>query len=90
MATCALPPRQVISRPVEGIYTRQTHITPTTVDITETIVIEPAPMTRPIEHLSSEQKVEVLQWALARAQVELKAERRSRRGLRRLTLSKTF
>jgi hypothetical protein len=48
----------------------------------DTYIFEPAPMTRPIEALSSEEKVEVLERALLRARQAMKAERR--RGLRRL------
>lgn len=78
-------------RSIDGVYRKVTRITPTEVSVEETTVFfEPAPMTRPIEHLSAEDKMLVLQRALARAQVELRAERRSRRGLRHLTLEKTF
>jgi hypothetical protein len=48
----------------------------------DTYVFEPAPMTRPIEALSPEEKVEVLERALLRARQAMKAERR--RGLRRI------
>jgi len=51
----------------------------------DTYIWEPAPMTRPIEALSSEEKVQVLEQALIRAQVALKAERR--RGFRRRVLN---
>lgn len=51
----------------------------------DTYVWEPAPMTRPIEALSSEEKVRVLEQALVRAQQALKAERR--RGFRRRVVS---
>ncbi|MFZ2126055.1 MAG: hypothetical protein WAV04_00905 [Candidatus Microsaccharimonas sp.] len=85
-------PRSVhAARRVMGdIYVRRTRVTDEYVEVTETYIAEPAPMTRPIEHLSPEDKVEVLQRALARAQVELKAEHRSRRGLRKLTLTKVL
>lgn len=75
-------------RVVGDVYIRQTRVTNDYVEVTETLISEPAPMTRPIEHLSIEDKVEVLGRALARAQTELKLERRSRRGLRKLTFIK--
>lgn len=96
----ARPDFRPARRAVDGIlYTRRTTTLTTPTGVTETIVdetitsvptFEPAPMTRPIEHLSPEGKIEVLQRALARAQIELKAEKRSRKGLRHLTLTKGF
>lgn len=84
-------PRSVgATRRIVGVaHIRQTKVTDTYIEVTETYsVVEPAPMTRPVECLSTEEKIEALTRALARAQVELKLERRSRRGLRKLTFIK--
>lgn len=51
----------------------------------DTYIWEPAPMTRPIEALTSEEKVQVLERALVRARMAAKAERR--RGFRRRVLN---
>lgn len=94
------PPARPVSRParraVDGIfYTRRTTVINDPSGVTETIVdetitsipqLEPAPMTRPIEHLSREAKDEVLQKALSMAERELKKERRKRRDLKRFSL----
>lgn len=50
------------------------------------VSVEPAPMTRPVEHLSPEAKNEVLQRALLTARRELKKERRKRRDIKRFSL----
>jgi sortase (surface protein transpeptidase) len=77
------------------VYTRQTQmvsdILPNQkVIVTETFTTdyqsEAAPMTRPIESLSSRQKNDVLQKALFIAERDLKKERRKRRDIKRFSL----
>lgn len=94
------PPARPALRPqgraVEGIfYTRRTTVINSPSGVTETVVdetitsipaLEPAPMTRPIEHLTPDAKSEVLQKALAMAERELKKERRQRRDIKRFSI----
>jgi LPXTG-site transpeptidase (sortase) family protein len=77
------------------VYTRQTQmmsdILPNQkVIVTETFTTdyrpEAAPMTRPVESLSSKQKNDVLQKALFIAERELRKERRKRRDIKRFSL----
>lgn len=55
---------------------------PVIVEQVEVIVVEPLPMIRPIEALTPEEKVAVLERALFRARQEARLERRS--GRRRI------
>ena len=77
--------RPIIRRSVSLVSFPQPNTEPIQVVEVDTYVWEPAPMTRPIEALTSEEKVLVLEQALIRAQAHLKAERR--RGFRRRILN---
>lgn len=77
--------RTFYQRPVAVVSLNEPVGTPVRVVEIDTYVFEPAPMTRPIESLSAEEKVQVLEQALIRARRGLKAERR--RGLRRRILT---
>lgn len=76
--------RPVARRPVTVFRLQQTESAPIKVVEIDTYIFEPAPMTRPIEALSSEEKVMVLERALLRARQSMKAERR--RKLRRIII----
>ncbi len=53
---------------------------------TITVIVEPAPMTRPIESLSPAEKLSVMERALARAQAEVARERRRRLDMKRFSI----
>lgn len=55
----------------------------TSIEVIETksFVVEPAPMTRPIESLSAEEKIRALERALRRARQSARAERKGRRRI---------
>jgi LPXTG-site transpeptidase (sortase) family protein len=98
--TLRVPVRSMsdVQRPLavqRTVYTRQTQMVSDVllnqkVIVTETFTTdyqsEAAPMTRPIESLSSRQKNEVLQKALFIAERDLKKERRKRRDIKRFSL----
>lgn len=78
--------RPVATRSVSFVSVTQPFTEPVQVVEIDTYVWEPAPMTRPIESLSSEEKVAALERALALARMEWKRERRKHRGFRRFLI----
>jgi hypothetical protein len=76
--------RPIATRTISVVSVNQ----PTTAEAVQVVEIdtytwEPAPMTRPIEALTSEEKVAALERALSLARMEWKIERRKHRSLRR-------
>ncbi|MEO6109560.1 MAG: hypothetical protein ABIP50_00930 [Candidatus Saccharimonadales bacterium] len=58
------------------VYTEKIIVTPTQIIEVDTITFEPTPMVRPIESLTPDEKVLVLERALNRARNEARLERR--------------
>lgn len=58
------------------VYTEQVFVTPNSVIEVDTISFEPTPMVRPVESLTPEEKIRVLERALSRAHAEARLERR--------------
>jgi hypothetical protein len=75
--------RPIAPRTVSVVSVSQPTIEPVQVVEIDTYTWEPAPMTRPIEALTSEEKVAALERALSLARLEWKMERRKHRSLRR-------
>lgn len=75
--------RPVVTRTVSVVSVRRPVAQPVEIIEVDTYVFEPTPMTRPIESLSSEEKIAALERALQNARLEWKRERRRNRGLRR-------
>ena len=74
--------RTFYTRPVTIVTLERPAAEPIEIFEVDTYVFEPTPMTRPIEALSSEEKIQVLEQALQRARQAMKVERRRR--LRRI------
>jgi hypothetical protein len=76
----------VSNRPVISDFVRKVTVETTVIEPSVEVTLEETPMVRPVEALSAEEKVRVLERALFRARLEERYERR-RSFLRRRTLA---